>query len=136
MRYLKEQIEKIKTVKEIFEENPEMKINSFPRDEFLQKANELLEIDSEVDNLKLRLFEEEFKRNNLFAEVGENLTNAVDLIKLFFGSNSKELKRAGRKVTLDKRKTVRRTKEERLAEALATAERLQAEIDKKNSEGK
>jgi len=136
MRYLKEQIGKIKTVKEIFEENPEMKISSFPRDEFLQKANELIELDSDVDALKLKLFEEEFKRNNLFAEVNENLTNAVDLIKLFFGSKSKELKKAGRKVTLDKTKAVRRTTEERLAEALATAERLQAKLDKKNSEGK
>ncbi len=138
MRYLKEQVEKIRTVKEIFEENPEMKINSFPRDEFLQKANELLEIDSEVDALKLKLFEEEFERNILFAEVSENLEKAVDLIKLFFGSNSIELKKAGRKVTLEKTKAVKRTKEERLAEALATAKRLQAEIeiDKKNSEGK
>jgi len=136
MRYLKEQVEKVKTVKEIFEENPEMKISSFPRDEFLQKANELIELDSQVDTLKFKLFEEEFKRNNLFTEVSESLTKAVDLIKLFFGANSKELKKAGRKVTLERKKAVKRTTEERLAEALATVEKLQAELDKKNSEGK
>ena len=136
MRYLKEQVEKVKTVKEIFEENPEMKISSFPRDEFLQKANQLIELDSQVDTLKFKLFEEEFKRNNLFAQVNENLTKAVDLIKLFFGANSKELKKAGRKVTLEKTKPAKRTLEERLAEALATVEKLQAELDKKNSEGK
>ncbi len=55
---------------------------------------------------------------------------------MFFGANSKELKRAGRKVTLEKTKPAKRTLEERLAEALATVEKLQAELDKKNSEGK
>ncbi len=135
MKFENEQMNKIKNIVEIFEENPDLKIESFPRDIFLQQAHELIDLASEAENLKLELFETQVNRNTLYSLVNSNLIKAIDLIKLFFGADSKELKKAGRKVTLEKRKHVRKSTEERLAETMAKAAKLQAEIDKKKAKG-
>jgi len=131
MKFTQEQLKKINTVAKVVEENPEMSLINVTRDDFLAGVKELNQLNSDFKQTKLELFEIKRDRDELFEKTNETAKNVTNLIEIYFGSNSKELKEAGRKVKSERKKQERKSLDEKIAEASAKVERLKAKAAKK-----
>ncbi len=131
MKFTQEQLKKINTVAKVVEENPEMSLINVTRDDFLAGVKELNQLNSDFKQTKLELFEIKRDRDELLEKTSETAKNVTNLIELYFGSNSKELKEAGRKVKSERKKQERKSLDEKIAEASAKVERLKAKAAKK-----
>jgi len=131
MKFTQEQLKKINTVAKVVEENPEMSLINVTRDDFLAGVKELNQLNSDFKQTKLELFEIKRDRDELLEKTSETAKNVTNLIEIYFGSNSKELKEAGRKVKSERKKHVRKTLDEQIEEAAEKFERLKAKAEKR-----
>ncbi len=134
MSFTKELLEQVKTTAGIVEEHPDMMIIGFTRDEFLQDTESLIKIDEEIDNLKLTIFEKEGEREDLFKKVNESSIKARELIKLNFGDDSKETKKAGLTPKSQRKKYTKKSAKELYLEAQKKMEKAKAKMDAEDKE--
>ena len=134
MSFTKEALEQIKTTAGIVEEHPDMQIIGFLRDDFLQDTKKLIETDDKIGNLKLELFQAENQREELFKKANENAIKARELIKLNYGDDSKETKKAGLTPKSQRKKYTKKSSKELYIEAQKKMEKAKAKMDAEDKE--
>ncbi len=135
MKFKKSELSKIKKASKYLKENPELKISGITAEEFEEKVQELIATDDKVQDLKLAVFETKKDREDLYSEVHEIEMRINSAMVGFFGRDSKETKDIGFKTKSDRKKYVRKSKEEKARELIAKAEEAKIYLESlKNKE--
>ncbi len=117
MDFTEERLARIITIAQIIKENPDMPLESISRDAYLKSVKDLTDLNTDINKTDYKLFELRNQRQDLFEPTNSLTNDIINLIKIYFGDNSKELKQTGRKVKSDRKKYVRKTLDEKILEA-------------------
>ncbi len=116
-------------VAKYLKENPDLKISGITAEQFEEKVLNLEKLFKNIKNLNLEIFQTEQTIETEFLQLHELEIRIGKAMLGFFGLNSKEAKDLGFKVTSERKKTVRRTKEEIAKEAIEKGEKAKAYLE-------